>query len=67
MRVVYRSIRKQIEKVIDAATRGGRTIDHIELTGIEAAELAGELSWLPEVKDGDHYMGVKIKVARGVF
>lgn len=43
MKVVYRSILKEIEQAIDRANNQMRTIDHIELTAREQDEIRREL------------------------
>jgi hypothetical protein len=68
MKVVYRTMRDQIQDAVAAADKTGRRIDHIRLTKREAAELADDIasvslsSSMEIIKTGDYYYGVKIVV-----
>jgi hypothetical protein len=67
MKVVYRTMRDQIQDAVAAADKTGRRIDHIRLTKREAAELADDIASVSlypsmEIKTGDYYYGVKIVV-----
>lgn len=71
MKVVYRSIMKEIENIADHAATNRRTIDYIQLVPSEIAELRQELAqvdpgkmWACHDRDALLVHGVLIKAAK---
>lgn len=55
MKIVYRSMLKEIERAVETAANNNRTIEHIELTPTEYSELAREAA--PHIV-GSYELGV---------
>ena len=68
MKVVYRSMLKEIERAVETAATNNRVIEHIEVTPVEHHELMTEMlsynptdSWVAGDRDALLVHGVKIK------
>lgn len=65
MKVVYRSMLREIERAVEAAKVSNRTIEHIELTPTEYSELMQEagpyLTYQVDAAAPTKVYGVKIK------
>lgn len=61
MKVIYRSILKELETAIECAGFAGRTISHIELAPAEWAELQRESGVVLPAGEPSRFMDVELR------